>query len=125
MILKLAVHGAKQKGSDVYAGASEKEWTIGDCEEATKRVCDNLVNGVWADRSTGTGGRLTVALFRVTDRSVEDCAAAVAGMDDAAKRALRKDARIASALADLAAEAATRKASAGTGTQVDLDAIIG
>lgn len=118
MVIRLALHGAEQKGRDSYAGAKEAiaEGKATDAvtyaKEQANRILDNLEAGVWAERATGDGGDLARALSEVTGKPVAEVAAAIKGKSDEDKAKMRANPKVKAVLLRLAAERAAAKAKA-------------
>lgn len=100
-IERLAVHGLSQKIGDSYSGAESIETAVA----AAEGVWSNLKAGKWAVKAS-RGGVLVDALMRVTGKTFEECLAKVQGMDEKAKKALKRHPDIMAALADIQKEAA-------------------
>lgn len=79
MLKRAALHGLRQKGSDVYAGAKEHGWSIADCRELTAEVIDGILNGQWNRKATGTGGVTVEALVNLTGQTREEVLAFIDG----------------------------------------------
>jgi hypothetical protein len=128
MFVRLALHGASQKGGDSYAGAAEAENPMAWARDAIKATIDQILAGDW--RVVGVGGpRVTLlarALARVTGRTPEQAQSVIdvkAERDDDGKpseagaawlKAIRGRSDIKKATADIKAEdAAKAKEAAG------------
>lgn len=127
MVIRLALHGAEQKGRDSYAGAKEAiaEGKATDAvtyaKEQANRILDNLEAGVWAERATGDGGDLARALSEVTGRPVAEVAAAIKGKSDEDKAKMRANPKVKAVLLRLAAERAAARANAAKATAGNVD----
>lgn len=97
---RLMMHGLSQKVGDSYASSE----SLGEAVANAEGQWENLRNGEWAARSGG--GILAEALARVTGKDLAECIAAVRKLDDKNKKALMKDARILTAIAQIHAERA-------------------
>lgn len=104
--IRLGVHGLAQKLGDSFSGAGKEENPLGYAKRRVSEVLAQLTAGDW--RVTGEGGTraslLARALSRVHGSDVEDCINVIDGMDDEAKKKLRKDPRIVQATADIKLE---------------------
>lgn len=111
IVKRLAVHGLAQKIGDSYAGVQGAVEIA--CLNAND-VWESLKNGDWNVGRSGTGGVIAEAIARVTGRTVEECRDMLAALDDDAKAKLRKQKKVASAMADITAERAKKKADNAT-----------
>lgn len=68
MQLKTAVYGVSQKVGDKYAKCESIEEAIALANE----VWEDLKNGVFNKRTTGTGGKVVAALARMASLSIAD-----------------------------------------------------
>lgn len=88
IITRLALHGLSQKLGDSYAGAGTEDDPVAVATAAVGGVIENLMEGNWTQRATGTSGpRVTMlaeALSRATGKPVEECAELVNELKDAA-----------------------------------------
>ena len=107
IIGRLALHGISQKVGDSYAGAE----SITEARLMAQGVWNNLTSGMWAVKAT-RGGKIVEALHRATGKPFDVCLEKFAGMDEAAKKALRKHPDIKRAIADIEAENAAKMAEA-------------
>jgi hypothetical protein len=127
MILRLALHGAEQKGRDSYAGAKEAiaEGKATDATEYAKeqagRVLDNLEAGVWAERATGNGGDLARAVAEVTGKEVAEIAEVLRGKTDEEKAKLKANPKVAAAIKRFEAERAAARAKAAAAKAEDAE----
>lgn len=112
---RLALHGISQKVGDSYAGAE----SVKEARLLAEGVWRNLVSGLWVVKAT-RGGKIVEALHRVTGQPIDVCLDKFAGMDEAAKKNLRKHPAIKKALAEIEAEraAAVAEAAANSGEDV-------
>jgi hypothetical protein len=118
---QLALHGLSQKVGDSYAGAD----SIEAARAAAQRVVDDLIAGRWTAQRAGGGGgprvtQLAEALARVAtasadlpDMSIEEAVEVVSDMEDEQKKALRANAAIKAAMAEIKLERAKKEASEG------------
>lgn len=106
----LLVHAVNAKVGDSAADPKEAAMV------AMITTWDQLVKGEWSARGEGTGGaRVTVlaqAIAKVKDKTVEEVAARLAELDDDTKKGLRKNPRVAAAIAEINADRAKAKAKA-------------
>ena len=136
MKLQLMLHGASQKIGDSYASAKSAtadldidpaEWSR---EQAAAQV-QNLYDGDWTVRGTGTGTGVTdlaVALAEASGQPLEECVEVLATKDKDEKAALRKHPAIEAILARLRrerAEAKEKKASAAAKDAPSLSGLFG
>ena len=119
MVMRLAVHGLSQKIGDSYASASN----VAEAVEKAQDTLDMLLAGDWSVGRESGGGILVEALKRATGQDLEECARIIKGMDDAAKKELKKHPGVASKLADITAERAKAKADKLADKPVDVDAL--
>ncbi len=108
---RLAVHAVNAKVGDSAADPKEPAY------EAMKTTWDQLVAGEWSTRGEGGAGgaRVTVlaeAIAQVKGLDVADVAARLAELDDDTKKGLRKNAKVAAAIATIQAAKAKAKAKA-------------
>ena len=107
-------HGFSQKIGDSYAGAAKAEGgALAFSKKAVNETLAQLYAGDW--RATAEGGPkapsdLAVAISRVSGKTPEACQAFVETLDDDQKKAWRKKAKVAAALATIAAEKAAARA---------------
>ena len=113
--LRLALHGASQKGGDSYAGAAGETDPIAFAKAQVEGVIAQLYAGDW--RATVSAGPrvsdLAVAIARATGENLEGDDGAIAmvtAMNEDEKKAWRKKPKVAAELAKLAAERAIAKA---------------
>lgn len=108
IVTKLALHGLSQKMGDAYASNNGAMDAKGKAEE----VYNGLLAGQWNTGKSGGGGDLVEALMMVASKGREDCAAKISGMTEEERKALRKNAKIASALLTIKAKRAAERAAA-------------
>lgn len=107
----LMLHGLSQKVGDSYAGMD----TVEECLETASAMFERLVKGEWtaARQSSGTPktSQLFEALVRcMPNKSAEEIQTLLENMDDEKKKALKKHAQVAAAIAEIQAERAAEKA---------------
>lgn len=121
MLIHLALHGAKQKIADSYAGAKESGTNpLAYAKEAVKETIAQLYsteNGgkdVWSVGRTGSGAPRTTFLVQAfaeaTGQSIEAAQETIGGLTDEEKTALGKKPKIAAIVAKFKATAAVAKA---------------
>ena len=119
---RLAVHGAKQKGTDSYAGAKavvengDSPSRSAFAFECVTEVVANLVNNVWSARREGGSGPRTSMLARAVAEvlGLELAAATekLASMEDVAKKKIAAHPQIARVVLRLRQEAEAKRAEA-------------
>lgn len=118
MFRRAAIHGLSQKIGDAASGFSKAKDTAG-AFAAMNAVVEQIRSGEWNRKGTGSGSTYLVeALFRVmektsTPKTLDECQAAIDGMDDDTIAVLKKDVRIVAAIKEIQAERA--KANVGKG----------
>lgn len=118
IVTQLALHGLSQKLGDSYAGAEaavaegEAESKVGFAKGSLTRVWTQLSAGEWSAKREGTGGipLLARAIAEVLGIAPEEAAAKLEGMDKETKKKVQGSPKVALALANLKAAAATRAA---------------
>lgn len=108
-------HGMSQKLGDSYASSQ----TVGDAYQAFCDMRDQLLGGEWNTRSEGTGGDLVAAVVRVQKITDEKAREALTKLDGDKIKALRKNPKIAAALAAIKAERAKAAAKDTDGSELD------
>lgn len=110
---RLAFHGAGQKIGDSYAGAAAADDPLAYAKESVKDTIAQLYAGTWRANAGGGGGprvnELAAAIARASGESIEDATEMVAAMSDEDKKVWRKKAKVALALAAIAAEKAMER----------------
>lgn len=112
--IRAMFHGISQKVGDSYAGAAKaEEGALAYAKRAVSETLAQLYAGDW--RSASEGGPkapsdLAVAMARVSGKTPEACQAFVGTLTDEEKKTWRKKAKIAAALATIAAEKAKARA---------------
>jgi hypothetical protein len=106
MIAKLALHGLKQKLADSAASS------LTDAERIEKisGTADNLRAGVWNSTGGGTTSLLVEAIARVKKCTIEQAQMAVDGLDDEKEKAVKNNAQIKLAIAQIKTERAEARA---------------
>jgi len=97
------LHGLKQKLSDTYAGCK----TASEAQKALEGALNALKQGSWNAGRSSTGGIWIEALARASGESVEACIEAWSDMTEEKQKALKADARIKLAKAEIEAERAS------------------
>lgn len=123
----LAFHGASQKIGDSYAGASAAADPLGYAKEAVKDTIAQLYAGQWRV-SVSAGPRisdLAAAVAKVSGQSLEECRKIIENLDDNQRKVLRKQPKVAAALAGIAAEKAAERAKAAEKAAADAPALEG
>lgn len=121
MLIHLALHGAKQKIADSYAGAKESGTNpLAYAKEAVRDTIAQLYStehggkDTWSVGRTGSGAPRTTFLVQAfaeaSGQSIEAAQEVVGALSDEEKTALGKKPKIAAIVARLKAEAAVRKA---------------
>jgi len=113
-IRDLARHGLSQKMGDSYAGAE----SVTEAYTMAAGVYKNLQAGLWSVK-VSKGGKIVTALAMVTGKSPEECLEVWNGMSKDAQKALRGNAQIKVALAEIDAERAKALADAAEGSDGD------
>ena len=122
ILLRLALHGASQKVGDSYAGAGADDVAdpLAFTQECVEETIKQLEAGDWRVGATG-GPRvsdLAVAIAQLTGKPIEEVSETLKTATDEQKKALRKDPRIAAAIAGIvAAKAAARAAKLAEGAE--------
>lgn len=119
IVRRLAVHGLSQKIGDSYASASN----VAEAIERAQDTLDMLVGGDWSVGRESTGGILAEALARATGQELDECQRLLKGMDEDAKKELKKHDSIAAALAAITSERAAAKADKLGKKPVNVDAL--
>lgn len=112
MILRLAIHGASQKGGDSYAGAGKEASPVAYAKEAVAEVIKQLQENNWRVTSPG-GPRVTdlaTAYSLVMGGTLEEAVELVGQLDETQTKELRKKPKIAAQLALIAAKRAQERA---------------
>jgi hypothetical protein len=105
---RLAMHGLSQKIGDSYAGVEATE-----AFAKASAVAEDLLAGNWSTRVAASGPRATQlaeALAAATGKTMEEASAVLEGMDEDAKKDLRKHPQIKVQLATIKAAAAQKAA---------------
>lgn len=106
----LMIHGLSQKVGDSYAGVDTPE----ECFEVASDMYRRLTEGDWkqvrAASSTPRTSQLLEAIVRVTGRSTEEVQIMLDSKSDDEKKAIRKNAQVGAAIAQIQAERAAEKA---------------
>lgn len=121
MLLHLALHGAKQKIADSYAGAKESgtdplTYAKAAVKETTLQLYSKENGGTdtWSVTRSGTGAPRTTFLVQAfsesSGKSLEEAQEIVGSLTDEEKTALGKKPKIAAIVAGLKAKAAVAKA---------------
>ena len=118
IVQALAVHGLSQKLGDSYASAESVE----EARSAMVAVWDNLLAGNW-NAKVSRGGKLVEAMVRALGKTYEECMTVFQGMDDDAKKELRKHPQIKLAMAEIEMERQTKAAQASSEGGTDLGAL--
>lgn len=120
LFARAAQHGLDQKLGDSFSGIDD----VDDCVLAFEKVQTQLDNKDWnkGRASDGMAGTSTLAkaLVKVTGKTIEEVKATLAKLEPAQKAALRKQAAVAAAIAEIEAE----KAKNGKGEKVNADDVL-
>lgn len=122
MKMELMAHGLSQKLGDSYSQAKGNlNYAFAECEG----VAEALKRGEWNRRGGGKAGQgiLAEAIARLTGKDVAEVAALLAAKDDEARKALRKDPRVAAEIKAIELERAKAKAAKAEGS--DLNGLLG
>lgn len=114
MQVQLMLHGLSQKVGDSAAGFSKAKDFSG-AFGAMQAVADNLLNGVWTNRSGSGAGDLVQAIADLQGVSVETAQAAVDRMDEEQQTAFLKHPAIKAKMAEIKAERAKANAAGAEG----------
>lgn len=112
MILRLAIHGALQKGGDSYAGAKSEPKPIEFAKESVSEVLKQLRENNWRVTSPG-GPRITdlaTVFAEINGVTVEEAVEFVGGLDEAQTKELRNQPKVKAKLAAIVAKRAAEKA---------------
>lgn len=111
IVAQATLHGLKQKLVDAAAIARNPDTglsaTVQDKFEAVSEVYQRLIAGQWnkpAEGGGNAGGILLTALVKVTGKDREVLKTWLEGKTTEQKAALRKDAKVAAAIAEIEAE---------------------
>lgn len=127
---RAAMHGVSQKVGDSYAGAE----SVDEAYDAANSTIEALKKGEWSTRVAGEGGvrgtMLVEALYRATKhegRTMDDCEALVADMDETQKKGIRLlpaiKAQLDAIAAERAMERAEKSAKSAVGQSLDLSSL--
>lgn len=123
-LLRLALHGASQKGGDSYASA---KGNTAEALASLDKVIDNLYAGLWtAGRGEGEAKprttELAEALARIKGVDIATAVAAVENADEDKRKAWRGHAKVKAVIAQIRAEkAAAKLAKAGDDDEDDVN----
>lgn len=106
---RLMLHGLAQKVGDAAAGFS-KTSDFSGAFGAMQAVADNLLNGVWTNRSGNGAGDLVQAIADLQGVSIETAQAAVDRMDEEQQTTFLKHPAIKAKMAEIKAERAKANA---------------
>lgn len=120
IFFRLALHGAKQKGTDSYAGARaavEKGEAVSRdayAHECVSEVVSNLTSGVWSQRREGSGAprssMLARAVAEVLSIDLADAVARLVAMSDEGKKKVAGNPQVARVVLRLRREAEEKRA---------------
>lgn len=113
-----ALHGISARVGDSFAGAAKESDPVAWAYEQAKATWRAMQGGDWSVRRS-EGSILAEALARVTVRTLEEAVAAIAKLDDEAKKKLAKAPSIKLAVAQIALERATKAAEASSDGDVE------
>ena len=122
ILAELTAHGLSQKLGDSFSQAKGNlDYAFAECES----VAEALKAGEWNRRGGGKAGQgiLAEAIARLTGKDVAEVTALLAAKDDEARKALRKDPRVAAEIKAIELERAKAKAAKAEGS--DLNGLLG
>lgn len=122
---QLMFHGASQKIGDSYAGASAAADPLAYAKESVRDTIAQLYAGTWRV-SVSAGPRvsdLAAAVALATGKTLDECVTIIGNLDDGQKKVLRKQPKVAAALASIAAKKAAERAARAAEAAADAPAL--
>jgi hypothetical protein len=110
ILMNLVAHGISQKVGDSYAGDMPVEGAIEKATEVIKRLVEGDWKAVRISSGSAKNSLLAEAFAAASGRTVEECQAVLADMEEPQKKALRKHPQVALQIADIQAKRAAEKA---------------